>query len=604
MDTVMRYGVETNPSPLQASPATGDLTKVSMTIVVSNPTDSTVTLEGLTVTLPIGDSGTDLTADWKDIDLVPAAHWNLYSTTPHAGQVQYDFRPDSDHGSVGGDGLSFELHNIEVNRQPGTFEVVVTERSGGCDPSSNCPKFPKPISKFPNGWGQVSFWVDPADVPQGGQVYLHWDGPAAALPDVVTYTIEYTDQQTQKIVQIPGTGQPPLPAKGQYPQNTRPGIIVQQSTEFTLNVSATFEGQNYHTQLQKTVTVAKPLPKICCFTAAWEDGQLKLKWKTEHAKDVEISNIPGEQKANDSIYFQPSPQQPLPFALTLTATNETGISVCLTLVPQQWLPVSGSLVYYGRMDAGFGVAVSRTRVFLAGFSPDGLVVLDAQTLSPVGSPVPFPRSDPFCVTVSPDGTRVFVGTVSKTLKVLDAQTLAPVGSPVSLDGQPRGVAVSHDSARVFVRYLDNKTFDGRLVVLNAETLKIERSSVSVGSGLSCGVAVSHNGKSVFVTDDYNDKLVVLDAQTLEPVGSPVSVGELPYGVAVSPDGRHVLVGIGNTLVVLDAQTLKPVGSPVPLGGIPKCVVVSPDGARVFVGSEADPKLKVYYPAAYGQPKSG
>jgi hypothetical protein len=315
----MRYGVETDPSTLRASPATGDLTKVSMTIVVSNPTGSPVTLEGLIVTLPIGDSGTDLTADWKDIDLVPAANWNLHKTTPSAGQVQYVFYPDKGHGSVGGEGLSFEFHNIEVNREPGTFEVVVTEGSGGCDPSSNCPKFPKPISKFPNGWEQVSFWVDPADVPQGGQVYLHWDGPAAALPDVVTYTIEYTDQQTQKIVQIPGTGQPPLPAKGQYPPNS--GIVVQRSTEFTLNVSATFKGQSYHTQLQKTVTVAKPLPKICCFTAAWEDGQLKLEWKTKDADHVEISGISGEQKLNDNRCFKPTPGQPWPTSFTLKATQ-------------------------------------------------------------------------------------------------------------------------------------------------------------------------------------------------------------------------------------------------------------------------------------------
>ncbi|MGH8525049.1 MAG: hypothetical protein ACREXY_12810, partial [Gammaproteobacteria bacterium] len=454
MSTVMCYGVATDPMTLEASPATGDLTKVSMTVVVSNPTSSAVTLEGLIVTLPIGDSGTDLTSDWKDIGPVPADKWNLHNTTTSAGQVQYVFYPDSGHGSVGSEGLAFVFQTIEVNRQPGTFQLVVTEGSGGCHPSSNCPQYCKLISKFPNGWGQVLFWVDPANMPYGGQVYLHWDGPAAAPPNAVTYEIEYTDQQTQKVVRIPGQNQPALPAKGQYPPKTASGIMLQQSTEFTLNVSATFAGENYQTQLQKLVTVAKPAPTITSFSAAWEGAGLKIDWKTEHADRVEISLLHGEQERNDSISFQPSPQTPLAASFTLTATNDAG-SVTSTLVQQGYEQVPGSPVLVGADPMFVAVSPDGPRVFVANTGGGSLTVLDAGTFRPVaGSPVPVggsPRSVAVSGAESPGGARVFVASFfGANLTVLDAEGLGPVAGPAVPVGNPLSVAVSPEGTRVCV----------------------------------------------------------------------------------------------------------------------------------------------------------
>jgi YVTN family beta-propeller protein len=71
-------------------------------------------------------------------------------------------------------------------------------------------------------------------------------------------------------------------------------------------------------------------------------------------------------------------------------------------------------------------------------------------------------------------------------------------------------------------------------------------------------------------------------------GSKASAQVLADGVAVSPDGRRVYVmnaGHGG-ITVVDTATKKAVGGPIPLGSTPSDVVASADGRRVYVAGRA------------------
>jgi YVTN family beta-propeller protein len=212
------------------------------------------------------------------------------------------------------------------------------------------------------------------------------------------------------------------------------------------------------------------------------------------------------------------------------------------------------------------------------------ITTDTQNPNSGEAPLLFTPSSaqPLPITITLMAINQSSHTASRTLEESYPQV---AGSPISVNN-PSSVAVSPNGKRVFITNIHDKS----LTVLDAGTLKpISGSPFRVGK-TPFSVAVSPD--AVFVANLNDESLTVLDARTLQPItGSPVSVVISPLCVAVSPDGTWVFVSNGNafilegTLTVLDARTLQPVtGSPVSVGTQPTSVAVSPDGTRVFVAN--------------------
>ncbi len=309
MNTILLYNVNTNPFPLQASAQSGNPNLAQMTIVATNDTQNDVVLQGIMVQIPIGQSATQLTNDSSDIGPVAPPNWQKPQIKTPTGYIQYFYLPQQGYGTLkAGQSLNFVFNNIQVNGNTGTVEIDVTEGSNNCTPDVDCPVQKLFVTKFPNGWGQVSFWVDQPDIPAGGSDTLHWSGPSGA-----TYSIEYYTPQTG-IVNIPAQGQPPLASQGQYPGQGAPPFILQQTTVFTLDVSESISGQQYNAQTQVTVTVQIPPPMINSFTAVPSGLDMnnpqtaRLTWNTSNASLIKIDGVgsfTGGQAANGSTTIAP-----------------------------------------------------------------------------------------------------------------------------------------------------------------------------------------------------------------------------------------------------------------------------------------------------------
>jgi DNA-binding beta-propeller fold protein YncE len=183
--------------------------------------------------------------------------------------------------------------------------------------------------------------------------------------------------------------------------------------------------------------------------------------------------------------------------------------------------------------------------------------------------------------------------------------LAPL-SPATAPAGPYswGVAVSPDSRSVYVANV------GSLAPSGSGTGAVSQYDVGPGGALSpkspatvpagerpIGVAVSPDGRSVYVTNGESD---TLSQYSVGPGGglspkSPATVptGPNPAGVAVSPDGGSVYVANFDSVSqysVGPGGALSPKSpATVPAGERPIGVAVSPDGGSVYVldvGSEA------------------
>jgi YVTN family beta-propeller protein len=63
-------------------------------------------------------------------------------------------------------------------------------------------------------------------------------------------------------------------------------------------------------------------------------------------------------------------------------------------------------------------------------------------------------------------------------------------------------------------------------------------------------------QNAYITNSGDNTVSVIDTKTNTVIGSPIPVGELPWGVAVSPNGSRVYIANGNsgTVSVIDART--------------------------------------------------
>jgi len=75
----------------------------------------------------------------------------------------------------------------------------------------------------------------------------------------------------------------------------------------------------------------------------------------------------------------------------------------------------------------------------------------------------------------------------------------------------------------------------------------------------------------YVTNSNDNTVSVIDTASNKAVGTPIPVGNSPLGVAVTPDGKHVFVtndANPGTVSVIDTATNTVVGTPIPVGIFP------------------------------------
>lgn len=212
---------------------------------------------------------------------------------------------------------------------------------------------------------------------------------------------------------------------------------------------------------------------------------------------------------------------------------------------------------------------------------DTLTVVDTTTLATLAViPVGFRPSD---IAVTRDGSVYVALGASYAVWRIDPST-RQVTAKIRLSRPPLGLAASPDGAKVYV--LTEGWPHASLDIIQTESSSVA-ASVSVGASVQ-GLAVTPDGREILITDSTGHVSVV-DTTILEVVDTIEVASDAVGQIRVTPDGRFAYVGAVDTVdyrgvyqtKVLDLRTRRVVAA-LPAQRYPVMIAMNPALNRVYV----------------------
>lgn len=202
---------------------------------------------------------------------------------------------------------------------------------------------------------------------------------------------------------------------------------------------------------------------------------------------------------------------------------------------------------------------------------------------------------PHEAAVSPDGSRAYVtnyGTGTEpgnTVTVLDVRKRAALRTfDLGEYKRPHGVAVSGDGKLVWVTCEANQA----VLELDAQSGKILQ-TYRTGQNGSHMVVPGSGEKKLYIPNIASGTLTVIERASGQ--ARSLEIGPGTEAISLTPDGRRLLVGSrgANSVTVLDTATGEIIGKFASGGAVPIRVKVAPNGKTVLVSNSQSNSVAVF-----------
>ena len=222
------------------------------------------------------------------------------------------------------------------------------------------------------------------------------------------------------------------------------------------------------------------------------------------------------------------------------------------------------------------------------------------------------QGPPQAVAVTPDGKLAIVAAPTRYdyaakkelfdffLQIVDIEASPPklIGK-VYVGDHPNGLAINREGTLLLAA-----SHDGAVKVLSIEGKKVSLiDHVKVGERRLSGISFTHDGKAAIVAlrDENGAAVLSVDGTTVKLTNERLSTGVNPYAVDVSSDGRWAIIGntgaAGRIVDDADVVTLVDVSrrpfravQQISVPATPEGVAISPDGRWIVVSSMAGTNL--------------
>ncbi len=224
--------------------------------------------------------------------------------------------------------------------------------------------------------------------------------------------------------------------------------------------------------------------------------------------------------------------------------------------------------------------------------PSDIQQIDLSGSTPVaGAKIAMGSTPPVGLAISPDGRTLYASSLcADGIIPIDLTSASPaVGSPITVGTDPFTVIVSPDGHTLYAANHGSNTVS--VVDLTAHPAKTEH-TIMVGKE-PIGMAITPDGSKLFVADSGECAVTEIDAATSSPhrIGldaAACEAGEKPERVAVAPDGAHAYVTVPAARTVVPIATASDTEqTPISFAGFgnfdPAGIAVTPDGRQLVVG---------------------
>lgn len=216
---------------------------------------------------------------------------------------------------------------------------------------------------------------------------------------------------------------------------------------------------------------------------------------------------------------------------------------------------SKSSLTIGPNPRGVAVSPSGAQIFAASSGDDAVYIIGCSSLGGhyYNGKISNLQSKPNGLAVTSDGKSLLVA-CSEGNKVYGISTEFPASArrPFDVGGSPEQIAIAPGGRYAFVTNSQDGTVSLIGYGMNADESRVLEKSIKVGK-TPHGIAVSSEGGLVFVANHEESSLTVLNLSQYDDKTELIAMGDLITDIAVSPDGRKVLVWHNSLMKTMASQ---------------------------------------------------